>query len=110
MQRFQPSSAIPRIPPQKEHGFATSLMQHLVVATFVLGVDSRVIIWNKACERLTGVSAEDVLGTGDYWRAFYDERRPCLADLVLAQRYDEISKLYANSGGFGLSDFGVSAE
>ena len=94
----------------KEHGFAISLMEHLVVPTFVLGVDSRVIIWNKACERLTGVSAEDVLGTGEYWRAFYDEQRPCLADLVLTQRYDEISKLYANGGSFGVSDFGVSAE
>jgi diguanylate cyclase (GGDEF)-like protein/PAS domain S-box-containing protein len=81
-----------------------------VVPTFVLDVDSRVIIWNKACERLTGVRAEDVLGTDNYWHAFYEERRPCLADLVLAQRYDEISKLYANSGNFGLSDHGVSAE
>ena len=85
-------------------------MEHLVVPTFVLDVNSHVLIWNKACERLTGVSAEEVVGTSDYWHAFYDERRPCLADLVRTQRYDEISKHYASSGNFGLSDFGVSAE
>ena len=78
------SKSVPRAAPQKDHGFAISLMEHLVVPTFVLDIDSRVIIWNKACERLTGVSAEDVIGTIDYWRAFYDERSPCLADFFLA--------------------------
>ena len=104
------SSTVLRATPQKDHAFAISLMEHLVVPTFVLDVNSRVIIWNKACERLTGVRAEDVLGTDYYWYAFYDERRPCLADLVLAQRFNEIGKFYANSGKFGLSDHGASAE
>jgi len=103
------SKSVPRAAPQKDHGFAISLMEHLVVPTFVLDIDSRVIIWNKACERLTGVRAEDVLGTNYYWSAFYDERRPCLADLVLAQSYNEIGKLYPK-GSYGLSDHGVSAE
>jgi PAS domain-containing protein len=30
------------------------LMQHLVVPTFVLDDQRRVIVWNRACERLTG--------------------------------------------------------
>jgi len=85
-------------------------MEHLVVPTFVLGADGRVLIWNKACERLTGVRAESVIGASDHWQAFYAERRPCLADLLLERRFDEIGTLYANGGGYGLSDFGVSAE
>jgi len=96
--------------PHKDHGFAISLMEHLIVPTFVIGADSRVLIWNKACERLTGLPALDVLGTRDHWRGFYDTPRPCLADLVLEQRFKEIQALYANSGACGMSDFGISAE
>lgn len=43
--------------------FSVQLMEHLVVPTFVLDAECRVIIWNRACERLTGVKAEEVLGT-----------------------------------------------
>ena len=52
------------------------------VPTFVLDAECRVIIWNKACERLTGIEAAEVLGTQEHWRGFYDSPRPCLADLV----------------------------
>jgi diguanylate cyclase (GGDEF)-like protein len=95
---------------QKDHAFAISLMEHLVVPTFVIDAAGRVLIWNKACERLTGVSASEVVGGREHWRAFYDLQRPCLADLVLAKRVTEISALYAKDGNFGISDFGVSAE
>jgi diguanylate cyclase (GGDEF)-like protein len=96
--------------PGTDHGFAISLMEHLVVPTFVLDAASRVLIWNKACERLTGVQANLVIGTSDHWQGFYAERRPCLADLVLQRRLDDIRALYASGGAYGLSDFGVSAE
>lgn len=75
--------------------FAASLLQQLVVPTFVLDHEGRVVIWNKACERLTGVAAHEVLGTPDHWRAFYNDPRPCLADLVLHQQLDRVSGLYA---------------
>lgn len=81
-----------------------------MVPTFVIDARGRVLIWNKACERLTGVHAEELVGSAEHWRAFYAERRPCLADLVLGQRYNEIASLYANGGNYALSDFGVSAE
>jgi PAS domain-containing protein len=68
--------------------FAVQLMEHLVVPTFVLDDQRRVIIWNRACERLTGVPAADVLGTRDQWRGFYEAPRYCLADiLVLGRAY-----------------------
>jgi diguanylate cyclase (GGDEF)-like protein len=77
-------------------GLAISLMNHLVVPTFALDKSCRVIIWNKACERLTGVPAEEVLGTREHWRAFYDRPRPCLADLIAQGRSSEIEALYAH--------------
>ena len=76
--------------------FSVQLMEHLVVPTFVLDAECRVIIWNRACERLTGVKADEVNGTREHWRGFYDEPRPCLADLVAQGRTAEIDALYAN--------------
>lgn len=77
-----------------EFNFLISLMSHLAIPTFVLGADGKIIIWNKACERLTGISSDDIIGTSTHWRAFYNEERPCLADLVMQNRFDEIESLY----------------
>lgn len=74
-----------------------SLLNHLVVPTFAIDKDRRVIIWNRACEALTGVMAEEVMGTREHWRAFYDAPRPCLADLIAQNRIDEIETLYAHA-------------
>jgi len=54
-------------------------------ATLVVGIDSRVIAWNKAIEDMTGIKAEEMLGKGNYEYAipFYGERRPILIDLIL---------------------------
>ncbi|WP_200283920.1 EAL domain-containing protein [Rhabdochromatium marinum] len=53
------------------------------VPTFVIDAEHRVTHWNRACEIVIGVSAADVIGTCDQWRAFYSEPRPVMADLVL---------------------------
>lgn len=53
------------------------------VATFIVDAEHRVVCWNKACEALTGIAAERVVGTRDHWRAFYATERPTMADLIL---------------------------
>ncbi|MFZ2971645.1 sensor domain-containing diguanylate cyclase [Ferribacterium limneticum] len=53
------------------------------VATIVIDAEHRVAHWNRACAVLTGVAAEDMIGSSDQWRAFYDTSRPILADLVV---------------------------
>jgi diguanylate cyclase (GGDEF)-like protein len=86
------------------HSLAVRLMQHLVVPTFVLDADRRVTIWNHACERLTGIPAADMIGTRDHWRAFYNESRPCLADLVALdqpERLEELFTAHAKPSEFG---------
>lgn len=55
------------------------------VPTLVLDKYGRVIVWNQACEGLTGVSASEVLGTQDAWRGFYAEKKKILAELVLEE-------------------------
>ena len=79
-----------------ELDFSVRLMEHLVVPTFVLDAECRVIIWNRACERLTGVPAAQLIGSREHWRAFYGEPRPCLADLIAQGRTEEIDQLYAD--------------
>ena len=93
---------------QKE--FMESLVQNSAVPTFVLGADHGVILWNRACEELTGLKAEDMLGTNGHWRPFYGEKRPLLADMVLDGPNED---LVAGYNSFGKSNFipdGLQAE
>lgn len=92
------------------HAYAVRLMQHLVVPTFVIDPQRHVVIWNRACERLTGVSASDVLGTTQHWRAFYQKRRYCLADLIALGRPEELVKLYPQFAIHADNGMGFSAE
>ncbi len=80
--------------PDRERAFAYKLLEMLAVPAFVLDKRCRVIIWNRACERLTGVPAEEVIGTQDHWSGFFKSARPTLADLVIQNRTDEIDRLY----------------
>ncbi|PUA18406.1 diguanylate cyclase [Glaciimonas sp. PCH181] len=79
---------------EKERNFAIRLMQHLVLPTFVLDPQCKVVVWNIACERLTGIPASEVIGTSDHWRGFYSAPRPCLADLIVRERAKDVSELY----------------
>ncbi len=64
------------------------IVEFLPDATFVIDEEKRVIAWNHACETMTGVGKEALLGKGDYAYAepFFNERRPILVD-----RLDELA-------------------
>ncbi|SEE01898.1 diguanylate cyclase (GGDEF) domain-containing protein [Rhizobiales bacterium GAS188] len=109
MTRSKPKCG-PALNKQSDRGFAIKLMEHLVVPTFVLSPDCRVLIWNRACERLTGIPAAEVVGTSEHWRGFYDAPRPCLADLVALGRVREVDQLYAQHGATDAIHHGLSAE
>ena len=53
------------------------------VALFMLDDLHAVTHWNLACERLTRVGAERMVGSRDAWRAFHGQPRPLLANLVI---------------------------
>ncbi|MDD1694533.1 MAG: PAS domain S-box protein [Methanoregula sp.] len=63
----------------------TNIINFLPDATFVIDTHGRVIAWNQAMERMTGVRKEAILGKGDYEYTlpFFGERRPLLIDTVL---------------------------
>jgi len=52
------------------------------VPAFVIDSNHIITHWNKACENLTGVSANEVIGTQKQWLAFYSAERPVMADLI----------------------------
>ena len=93
---------------QKE--FAESLVQNSAVATFVVSPEHRVLIWNRACEELTGTRAETMLGSDEPWKAFYDHKHPVLADVVIDGATGQPLQHY---GAFEKSNFipeGLQAE
>jgi methyl-accepting chemotaxis protein len=72
-----------------------AILGHIVVPLFVLDCEGKVAFWNPAVEKLTGLPAEQVLGTKSHWRGFYTQARPCLADLVFKGDDTQVSALYA---------------
>jgi diguanylate cyclase (GGDEF)-like protein/PAS domain S-box-containing protein len=82
-----------------DRAFAHQMMETLAVPIFVLDRSARVILWNHACERLTGVPADEIIGTADHWRCFYDTPRPTLADLMLQNSDQALAHPYARHGG-----------
>ena len=81
-----------------ERAFAHQLMEMLAIPVFVLDTNCRVMIWNRACEHLTGVPASEVVGTREHWRGFYDEQRPTLADMVVQDRAGELPSIPPRQG------------
>jgi len=105
----------------------TNIVEFLPDATFVVDQDNKIIAWNQACEAMTGVKKEMLLGKGDfaYAEPFFGERRPILIDLLnlpekeIEETYKYIQRkgdrLYAESyiprlrGGQGAHLWGVAA-
>ena len=75
----------------------SQIINFLPDPTFVIDSDSKVIAWNRAMEKLTEVSAETILGKGNYEYAlpFYGQRRPITIDLVRGWS-SEIAEKYIN--------------
>jgi PAS domain S-box-containing protein len=64
-------------------------------ATFITDKDRKVIAWNRALEKMTGVPRSKILGKGDfaYSVPFYGERRPIIIDLI-GEPHPEAERLY----------------
>ena len=75
-------------------GVHYNLLQGLPIPTFVIDHDHRVMFWNRALEELSGIKAEDVVGTRQHWRAFYGSERPCMADLLVDESPETVPRWY----------------
>jgi PAS domain S-box-containing protein len=80
------------------HNEATlnAILQSSPIPKFVIDRNHRVISWNKALEETSGIMARDVIGTNQHWRAFYEQERPCLSDLLVDGATEKIPQIYAD--------------
>ncbi len=74
------------------------IIQGSTMPTFVIDQDHIVTHWNKAMERLSGTTAEEIVGTDRQWLPFWETQRPTMADLILEQAGEEaLRELYGTS-------------
>ena len=66
------------------------------VPQFVINTNHEVMYWNKALKIHSGIPAEDVVGTKNHWKAFYDSRKPCMSDLLVDKRYEDVPEFFGN--------------
>jgi two-component system, cell cycle sensor histidine kinase and response regulator CckA len=61
------------------------IIEFLPDATFVIDNKGAITAWNKAIANMTGVTAKEMIGKGnyEYTLPFHGERRPALIDMVL---------------------------
>jgi signal transduction histidine kinase/CheY-like chemotaxis protein/HPt (histidine-containing phosphotransfer) domain-containing protein/ferredoxin len=89
------------------------IVQGSPIPQFVIDKNHRVVYWNKAIEAFSGIRAEDVIGTNEHWKAFYNAERPCLADLLVAGDAEALARLYRGkyrnsallTGAYEVTDF-----
>ncbi len=64
------------------------------VPAFAIDANHVVTQWNRACERITGIAADAIVGTTNHWKAFYKQKRPLLADLIVSGIAEETVESY----------------
>ena len=73
----------------------SQILDNISIPTFVIDKRHNVTHYNKAMEKLSGIPADQVIGTNRQWEVFYSAERPTMADLIVDRASDEaISKYY----------------
>ncbi len=74
------------------------IIDFLPDATLVIDEQRKVVLWNRAIEKMTGIPKDQIISRGDYEYAipFYGERRPMLVDMAImsVDEYSEIKDKY----------------
>lgn len=75
---------------------STMILEVFPVASFVIDTKHRVTHWNRACEILTNVPRQTIVGTTNQWQPFYSGHRMVMADLILRNHGDkQVDDLYS---------------
>ena len=82
---------------KKSEALLTAILQRSPIPTFVIDKNRRILYWNGALEEISRIKAADVLGTRNQWKAFYGHERPCMADLLVDERLDDLPLWYGQS-------------
>ena len=84
-----------------------AVLQGSPIPTFVIDQNHEVIYWNRALEKYTKIRAEDIVGTKNHWTAFYDKKRPVMADLLVDNDIQGLERWY--EGNYSRSKFAEDA-
>ena len=63
----------------------SQILDHISIPTFVIDNRHKITHYNKAMETLTGISADQVIGSKRQWEVFYSAARPTMADFIVDQ-------------------------
>ncbi|KJS28827.1 MAG: histidine kinase [Desulfatitalea sp. BRH_c12] len=75
----------------------SQIIQGSTIPTFVINKAHIVTHWNKALEKMSGWSSEEIVGTNRQWAPFWERERPTMADVILDQTDEaEIRSLYGS--------------
>ena len=84
------------------------------IATFVIEKQHKITHWNTAISSISGIRAQEIVGTDKQWQAFYTEKRPTMADLIVdgasadeieAYYHGKYKKSYLIDGAYEAEDF-----
>jgi PAS domain-containing protein len=106
--RTEQALAAAALAEQKE--FAESLILNSAVPSFVINTDRMVVIWNRACEELTGIKAVEMLGSDQAWKAFYKTKSPVLAEIIIDGIPDQMPDYYQEFRKSSFIPEGLQAE
>ena len=59
------------------------------IPCFAINTKHKVTYWNHALEVMSGLKREEIINTDRQWRAFYPDKRPVLADLIVEGASEE---------------------
>jgi PAS domain S-box-containing protein len=80
----------------REKKTTEGILEGLPIPTFVIDRQHRITYWNRACEKLTGQSREEMVGTYSYWLPFYSHEGPSMASLVVEQNFKALEKFFGD--------------
>lgn len=85
----------PKYATSKRDKTITEIMDSIPHPAFAIDLERKVTHWNKHIEKLSGVPAEERIGTDKYWSPFRKEKQKILVDMVLENApQKEYEKLY----------------
>jgi len=73
---------------EKQNKELNNIIFKAPIPMFVVDKNHTIIHFNQALEELSGLFAEDMVGTKDQWKAFYSSNRPVMADLIVDKSSD----------------------
>lgn len=96
---------------KEEKEFFGSIIQNAATPMFILDKNHKIIFWNNALAKLTGRSSFEMVGTKQQWKAFYDTKRPVMADLILENALkSQVDMLYEHNSSSRFTTGALKAE